>query len=59
MTAVRLLITILGVALGVALGVLAVVAGGADDSPGLQGIGLVIVAGAVVLGVRSSRRSPW
>jgi len=51
----RLLITILGVALGV----LAVVAGGADDSPGLQLIGVVVVAAAVVFGVRSARRPPW
>ncbi|MDP1601664.1 MAG: hypothetical protein Q8M03_00175 [Legionella sp.] len=55
MTFPRWLITIAGVALGV----LAVVAGGADDSPGLQGIGLVIVAAAVVFGVRSARRPPW
>lgn len=55
MTFTRLLLTVLGVALGV----LAVVAGGADDSPGLQGIGVVIVGAAVVFGVRSARRSPW
>jgi hypothetical protein len=54
-TPLRLLITILGVAVGA----LAVVAGGADDSPGLQGIGVVFVAGAVVFGVRSARRPPW
>jgi membrane protein implicated in regulation of membrane protease activity len=35
-------------ALGVALGVAAVVAGGADDSPGLQLIGVVIVVGTLV-----------
>jgi peptidoglycan/LPS O-acetylase OafA/YrhL len=51
----RLLITILGVALGV----LAVVTGEADDSPGLQLIGVVVVAAAVVFGVRSTRRPPW
>ena len=39
-----------------ALGVAVVVLGGADDSPGLQGIGVVIVAGAAVLFVRASRR---
>lgn len=55
MTLARLLITVLGVALGV----LAVVAGGADDSPGLQLIGVVIAAAAVVFGVRSARRPPW
>lgn len=55
MTPLRLLITVLGVALGV----LAVVAGGADDSPGLQLIGVVITAAAVMFGVRSARRPPW
>lgn len=29
------------------LGVLAIVAGGADDSPGLQGIGLLLIGFAV------------
>lgn len=55
MTVGRLVVTILGVALGV----LAVVAGGADDSPGLQLIGVVVVAAAVLFGVRSARRPPW
>jgi hypothetical protein len=41
--------------LAVALGVAAIVYGEADDSPGLQLIGLVIVVGAVVLGARSFR----
>jgi drug/metabolite transporter (DMT)-like permease len=44
------------VALLVLLGVAAVVAGGADDSPGLQGIGLLLVIGAIVLAVRTARR---
>jgi drug/metabolite transporter (DMT)-like permease len=42
--------------LAAALGIAVVVLGGADDSPGLQGIGVVIVAGAAVLFVRASRR---
>lgn len=42
---------------GVATGVLAVVAGGADDSPGLQAIGVAFVAAAVWLGVRAVRES--
>jgi MYXO-CTERM domain-containing protein len=41
----------------VALGVAGVVAGGADDSPGLQLLGVLVVAGAVVLAVRARRRS--
>jgi hypothetical protein len=40
-----------------ALGAAAFVYGGADDSPGLQLIGAVLVVGAVVLGVRASRRA--
>lgn len=40
----------------VALGVAVFVLGGTDDSPGLQGIGAVIVAGAAVLLVRAVRR---
>jgi drug/metabolite transporter (DMT)-like permease len=43
-------------ALLVVLGVAAVVLGGADDSPGLQLIGVLLVAGAVTLGVRTARR---
>lgn len=39
----------------VALGAAAFVYGGADDSPGLQLIGAVIVVGAVVLAVRARR----
>ena len=43
--------------LGVAIGDAGIVAGGADDSPGLQLVGVVVVIGAVVLGVRIARRS--
>jgi hypothetical protein len=43
--------------LAVAIGVAGIVAGGADDSPGLQLVGVVVVIGAVVLGVRIARRS--
>lgn len=38
------------------LGVLAVLLGGADDSPGLQGIGGFLIVAAVVVGVRAVRR---
>lgn len=44
------------VLLGVGLGVAAFVYGGADDSPGLQLIGAVLVVGAIVYGVRTLRR---
>jgi uncharacterized membrane protein len=40
----------------VALGIVGIVAGGADDSPGLQLLGVVIIVGAVVIGVRTARR---
>ena len=41
----------------VALGVAGVVAGGADDSPGLQLLGALLIIGAVVLGIRARRDS--
>ncbi|WP_181037583.1 hypothetical protein [Arthrobacter sp. ZGTC412] len=47
----RWLVSLLVVALGVAVFVL----GGADDSPGLQGIGAVLVAGATILCIRAVR----
>lgn len=47
-----LLVAVLAVAVGVA----AVVLGEADDSPGLQGLGVLLVLGAVVLTVRTARR---
>jgi hypothetical protein len=43
--------------LATVIGVAAVVLGGADDSPGLQLLGVLLVVGAVVLGVRSAQRS--
>jgi hypothetical protein len=38
--------------LAIALGVTGVVAGEADDSPGLQLLGVLLIVGVVVLGVR-------
>jgi hypothetical protein len=43
--------------LAIAIGVAAVVAGGADDSPGLQLLGVLLIIGAIVLGVRMVQRS--
>ncbi|MEW2378155.1 hypothetical protein AB0883_18905 [Micromonospora sp. NPDC047812] len=40
----------------VALGVAGIVLGGADDSPGLQLLGVLLVVGAVVYAVRLARR---
>ena len=42
--------------LGVALGVAGVILGGADDSPGLQLIGVLLVVGVIASGVRVARR---
>ena len=44
-------------ALAVLLGVAAFRYGGADDSPGLQLIGVVLVLGGIVLAVRATRRA--
>jgi hypothetical protein len=41
----------------IAMGVFGIVHGEADDSPGLQLLGVLLVLGAVVLGVRIVRRS--
>ena len=49
--------TAVGVVALSALGVLAVLLGGADDSPGLQGIGGFLIVAAVVVGTRRLRRS--
>jgi hypothetical protein len=38
------------------VGVLAVVAGEADDSPGLQGLGVLVAGGAALLAWRQLRR---
>jgi hypothetical protein len=45
------------VVLAVAIGITGVVAGGADNSPGLQLLSVLLIIGAVVLGVRMVRRS--
>ncbi|MGW4947614.1 hypothetical protein ACWEOZ_39190 [Actinoplanes sp. NPDC004185] len=43
-------------ALAVLLGAAAIVYGEGDDSPGLQGLGVLLVIGAIVLVVRTVRR---
>lgn len=53
---VRSVAVVLAVLVVVALGVAGVVLGEADDSPGLQGLGVLLALGAVVLGVRTLRR---
>lgn len=49
------LFTVIATVLLAALGGAAMVLGEADDSPGLQGIGLLIIVGVIVLGIRSVR----
>jgi hypothetical protein len=39
-----------------AIGVFGIVAGEADDSPGLQGLGVLFVLGGIALVVRTTRR---
>jgi hypothetical protein len=48
---------LLGILTLFAVGVAGVVLGEADDSPGLQGLGALLVISAVVLGVRIVRRA--
>ncbi|MEX5259757.1 hypothetical protein [Kocuria sp. CPCC 205263] len=45
------------IAIGLALGVAGLVYGEADDSPGLQLLGVLLVLATVVFGVRTARRS--
>ncbi|GAA1770166.1 hypothetical protein [Kocuria aegyptia] len=45
------------VVVGLATGVAGVVLGEADDSPGLQLLGVLLVLATVVLGVRTARRN--
>jgi hypothetical protein len=45
------------VVLAAVLGVAAILYGGADDSPGLQLIGAVLVIAAIGYGVRTARRT--
>ena len=49
----KYVVTILAIALGVA----GIMAGEADDSPGLQLIGVALIVGGVALGVRIAKRS--
>jgi hypothetical protein len=43
--------------LAIAIGVAGVVAGGLDDSPGAQLLSVLLIIGAVVIGVRMVRRN--
>ncbi len=52
------LVAILAAVVAVAvIGVAGIVLGEADDAPGLQLLGVLLVAGALALGVRTAQRS--
>ena len=51
------LLIVLAAILATGIGVAAIVLGEADDSPGLQGLGVLLVLGAAALGVRTAKRS--
>ncbi len=51
------LLLILAAVLATAIGVAAIVLGEADDSPGLQGLGVLLVIGTVAFGVRTAQGS--
>ena len=50
------LLLLLVVVVVVAIGVAGVVAGESDDSPGLQGLGALLVIAAATFGIRTLRR---
>lgn len=50
-------VAILAVVATIAIGVAGMVAGEADDSPGLQLLGVLLIVGGVAFGVRVARRS--
>ncbi|MEX3600639.1 hypothetical protein [Kocuria carniphila] len=52
----RLLVIILFGMLGLAMGVAGMILGEGDDSPGLQGIGVLLALGSVTLTARALRR---
>lgn len=47
---------VLAVVLAIAVGVAAIVLGEADDSPGLQGLGVLLILGTIAVSVRRARR---
>jgi hypothetical protein len=53
---VKSLLAVVAVLLVLAVGVAGMVLGEHDDSPGLQGLGGLLILGAIALGVRAARR---
>lgn len=58
-SAAEFALVLVGVLIVVGLGGVAIVLGGADDSPGLQGIGVVLVVGATAAALRWRGGRPW
>ncbi|PRY47485.1 hypothetical protein LY71_114119 [Geodermatophilus tzadiensis] len=54
---VRAALVVTAVLVLVVVGVTGVVLGEADDSPGLQGLGVLLAVSAIALGVRAARRA--
>lgn len=52
----RTVIPVLVMLIGLGIGALAVIAGEADDSPGLQGLGVLLAVLSLIAGVRMLRR---
>jgi hypothetical protein len=55
-TALRALAAVVAIVVALAIGVAGMVLGESDDSPGLQFLGLMVIVGAIVSGVRMARR---
>ena len=53
----KYVVAILAVLATIAIGVAGMVAGGADDSPGLRLLGVLLIVGGVAFGGRAARRA--
>lgn len=57
-SSVRFLVLLVGFLSVIALGIAALILGEADDSPGLQGIGVVLIVVSVALALRTPIHRP-
>lgn len=57
-SSVRFLVLLVGFLSVIALGIAALILGEADDSPGLQGIGVVLIVASVALALRTPIHRP-
>lgn len=51
-SALTFALVLIGVLVLIAIGVVAIIAGEADDSPGLQGLGCLVILGATIAALR-------